>query len=68
MLYTHRYFYLNQFLLTQIPFLNAIVTGTAEQDVAVYGKALNPIIMRGLKVMSRSNVALGALCHIKYLP
>lgn len=59
--------YLNQFLLLQIPLLNAVVTGPAEQHVAVHGQALDAVVVRRLKVVSGTDVPLHAFRDIKHL-
>lgn len=59
--------YLNQFLLLQIPFLNAVVPGAAEQHVAVHGQALDAVVVRRLKVVSGTDVPLHTFRDIKHL-
>lgn len=59
--------YLNQFLLFQVPLLDAVVAGAAEQHVAVYGQALDAVVVRRLKVVSGTDVPLHAFRDIKHL-
>lgn len=58
---------LDKFLLLQIPLLDAVVPGAAEEDVSLDGQALDAIVVRGLEVVSGANIACHALCDLKHL-
>lgn len=63
----HTHTNLSEFLLIQIPFFDAVVSGAAEQHISLHGQALNAIIVWWLKVMSWTYITQSSLCHIKHL-
>lgn len=58
---------LNELLLLQIPFFDAVVSRPAEQHISLYSQALNAVIMGRLEVMSWTHITHGSLCHVKHL-
>lgn len=58
---------LNEFLLFQVPLLNAIVPGTTEQYVSLDGQAFDTIVVRGLKVVGWANGAHHTVAQLEHL-
>lgn len=58
---------LDELLVLQVPLLDAIVTGAAEQDVPVDGQALDAVVVRGLKVVSGADGAGHTVTQLEHL-
>lgn len=58
---------LNEFLLFQVPLLDAIVAGATEQYVSLDGQAFDTIIVRGLKVVGWANGACHTVAQLEHL-
>lgn len=59
--------YLQQIFAVQVPLLDAIVPGAAEEHVALDHQRLDAVVVRRLKVVCRSHTSKGALADVKQL-
>lgn len=58
---------LGELLLFQIPLLDAVVPGAAEQHISLHRQALDAVIMWRFKVMGWTYISQSSLCHIEHL-
>lgn len=59
--------YLQQVSAVQVPLLDAIVPGAAEEHVALDHQRLNAVVVWRLKVVGRPHTSQGAFADIKQL-
>lgn len=59
--------HLQQVFAVQVPLLDAVVPGSAEQDVALDHQRLDAVVVRRLKVVSGADAAQRALGHVEQL-
>lgn len=58
---------LDELLVLQVPLLDAIVTGAAEQDVPVDSQALDAVVVWGLKVVGGADGAGHTVTQLEHL-
>lgn len=59
--------HLDELLLFQVPLLDAVIPGAAEQDVSLDGEAFDAVIVRGLEVVGGADGARHALPQLEHL-